>query len=241
MRKLGALWRRATTLDLSPIARDIQSTSERLANRLLQLSRFTDVETSIFPEQVLLRLQAIDAQLKELSEGRLIFRSTESWRPVYERLISDRNTKRYWSVALIQSEDYWRDVPGENSLKRNYELVAKGLDIRRVFLIDDFLWPQAADTPSKELFRWIAQQHHGGIQVGLLRLSAIEHEPDLICDMGIYGDQAVGFQTTDNDGKTVEYELCFSVDRVREAIQRWQAILSYAVSLSDVMDISETR
>ena len=66
-------------------------------------------------------------------------------------------------MALIRSDDYWRDAPGESSMQFNYELVAHGFHIHRLFIIDEFFWPRGARTPSKQLFHWILEQYQRGL------------------------------------------------------------------------------
>jgi len=37
--------------------------------------------------------------------------------------------KRYFSVAWLRNEDYWRDSPGCRSMQLNYDLIQLGLRI----------------------------------------------------------------------------------------------------------------
>ena len=189
-----------------------------------------------FRQQLTLRLAEMSKQLAELLQGRLCFASTEKWRTVYEDVLKSCRAKRYLSVALIRSDDYWRDEPGQASLEFNYDLIAHGFHIHRVFVIDEFFWPRTARTPSTGLFHWITSQHQRGIEVSLVRLSALEDEPDLVCDMGIYGDEATGLQQTDLEGRTVRFELRFDALSVRQAEQRWNQLLLYAKPLDELLD-----
>ena len=79
--------------------------------------------------------------------------------------------------------------------------------------------------------RWIIKQHQRGIEVSLVRLTALEDEPGLVCDMGIYGEDAVGLQQTDFEGKTVRFELHFDANSVRQAVERWNQLQLYAMPL----------
>ena len=56
--------------------------------------------------------------------------------------------------------------------------------------------------------------------------------------MGIYGDEAVGLQEVDFEGKTVQFDLCFKANDVRQAEQRWHQLLLYAKPLQDIMEVS---
>ena len=217
--------------------RSVSALADAMSRKLDHLSRSPLLRSNVYREQVELRLHGLSAQLSQLVEARLVFQSTETWRSVYDQVLSSCQDKRYYSVALIRSDDYWRDAPGENTLDRNYELVASGFHIHRVFLIDEFFWPPTARTPSAQLFRWILTQYHRGIEVSLIRLAELAEEPSLVCDMGIYGHDAVGFQQTNFEGKTVQFELCFDENRIREAEQRWRQLLFYAKPLSEIMEI----
>ena len=55
-----------------------------------------------------------------------------------------------------------------------------------VILADD-LWPTDSDLPVELLRQWIHEQSVHGIWIRLVRESALRKEPDLVCDMGIYG------------------------------------------------------
>ena len=52
-------------------------------------------------------------------------------------------------------------------------------------------------------------------------------------DFGIYGDDAVGMQVVDFEGKTKCFHMYFGPDRVREAEDRWDRLLLYSVLLDD--------
>lgn len=96
--------------------------------------------------------------------------------------------------------------PGESSLTFNYELAEHGFHVHRIFIIDAFVWPRTAPTPSTELLHWIQNQRLRGVEVSLVRMTDLEDEPGLLVDMGIYRTDAVGWQQTDLEGRTVKYE-----------------------------------
>ena len=196
------------TEEISRTASDVE--------RLAASSEMRGVSSPVFRKHAALRMRAECERLDRLGEGRLVFDSTETWRTVYEEVLSACKAKRYLSVAVIRSDDYWRDPPGERSLEFNFQLVDHGFTVHRIFIIDDFFWPQAARTPSTILFQWIQSQRIRGVDVSLVRLSALEQEPMLVRDMGIYGTDAVGYQQTDFEGRTTRYEMSFQ----RAAIRR---------------------
>jgi hypothetical protein len=198
----------------------------QLMRRLLRLNR--QLRDQHFYSQSLLRLERQREETRLLAEGKLVFESTETWRAVYEDVLSACQCKRYLSVALVQTEDYWRGLPGDRSVSFNGMLVEYGFYVHRIFIIDDFLWPPKATLPSKHLYTWIIEQYSKGIQVGVLRLSDLDGDRDLIRDFGIYGATATGYQTTDEIGQTVHFEMHFGPNHVRQAEDHWKRISLYA-------------
>lgn len=165
----------------------------------------------------------------------MVFDSTETWRTVYEEVLNACKAKRYLSVAVVRSDDYWRDPPGQRSLQFNFQLVDHGFTVHRIFIIDDFFWPLAARTPSTVLFQWIQSQRIRGVDVSLVRSSALEQEPTLARDMGIYGTDAVGYQQTDGDGRTLRYEMNFQRAVIAQAEETWSQLLLYAKSFDEIV------
>lgn len=214
---------------------EFATVAQGIADRMKHLSECESLASEVFRKQVRLRLRDFRERLGRLGEGRLIFESTETWRTVYEDVLKACQTRRYLSVALIRSDDYWRDAPGENSLDFNYELIEHGFHVHRVFIIDEFFWPRAARTPSTGLFHWIQSQRLRGVEVSLIRLTDLEDEPTLVSDMGIYGSDAVGWQQTDFEGRTVTYEISFDLNAVTEAEQRWHQLLLFAQPLDAIV------
>ena len=201
---------------------------------LLRAQRATHNQSSVFREETLLRLHTFQSQIATLAIGRLSFDSTETWRTVYEQVLENCRVKRYSSIALVRSEDYWQDAPGQSSLEFNYKLIEHGFQIQRIFIIDEFFWPRHAVTPSKDIFGPIVVQSQRGIEVSLVRTTSLEEEPALCCDLGIYGEDAVGLQDTDSQGRTVRFELRFAPTDIRQAQQRWQQVALYATSINDM-------
>ena len=212
----------------------LERAARKLAQKLNELSSSHHVRHPVFRQQAIFRLSEIAERIDELSHGVLAFGSTETWRTVYEDILKSCDHKRYLSSALIRSDGYWRDNPGTSSLEFNYQLVEHGYLIHRLFLIDDFFWPPSMSVPAQEILQWIQTQDRHGIEVGLVRLSDLDVEPELVCDLGIYGDQAVGRQTTDSEGRTTRFEICFSPEKVALARQQWSQLSLYAVSLEEL-------
>ena len=235
MRPMFRRWRAQFQLPRSPAEAELRSVIDKLSRQLAELMRSTAGRGPIFCQQSVFRLESMSRQLDDLQKATITFDTTETWRSVYEDVLQSCKSQRYLSVALIRSDDYWRDSPGERSLELNYQLISHGFHIHRAFIIDEFFWPRSARTPSSEILRRIVNQHQRGVDVSLVRLEALEDEPDLICDMGIYGEDAVGLQQTNFEGKTVRFELHFDVNSVRQAEQRWNQLQLYAMSLEQLL------
>ena len=212
--------RRAVT-DLDQILRQIVRAGRRL-------------DDEHYRKHALLRIEQLTHQIEPLARGKLTFQSTETWRAVYEDVLSSCAVKRYLSVALVRTEEYWRDTPGSRSIQFNGLLVEYGFYVHRILIIDDFLWPPSSRLPSKELHAWILSQYSKGIQIGLVRSSELEPESDLLVDFGIYGDAAVGYQVTDEVGQTVRYEMSFGSQHVHVAEDRWKRLSLYARQLESI-------
>jgi hypothetical protein len=219
----------------SPAEAELRSAIGKLSRQLAELMHAAAGQAPIFCQQSVFRLEDMSHQLDDLRNTSITFETTETWRSVYEEVLQTCKARRYLSVALIRSDDYWRDPPAEKSLEFNYQLINHGFHIHRTFVIDEFFWPPSARTPSNDILRWIIKQHQRGIEVALVRLVALEDEPGLICDMGIYGEDAVGLQQTDFEGKTVRFELHFDANSVRQAVQRWNQLQLYATPLEQLL------
>ena len=94
---------------------DGQSVTElvtAILNELDRLKKSDVLQSPVFRQQVTLRLHDKLAEISELAAGKLVFSSTETWRTVYQQVLETTDVKRYLSVALIRTDDYWRDAPG---------------------------------------------------------------------------------------------------------------------------------
>ncbi|MEX2188314.1 MAG: hypothetical protein WD875_16015, partial [Pirellulales bacterium] len=128
------------------------------------------------------------------------------------------------------------DLPGRQSMKVNYELLANGLHIERVFILGWNLWPPEARLPARSIRQWIEDQHFRGIEVRLVRENDLVGEPGLLRDFGIYGDRATGAQETDADSRTVQFVLCFDQASIRLAQDRWERLMLYARPFGELLD-----
>ena len=235
------MWLRVIRFGLRQAGRttDVSSELEKLAQSLCELAEhpkffrqsLTPVE-KVFRDQADLRFNALSVQLAELIEHKLVFESTETWRVVYEQVLQYVKAQRYLSVAVIRSEDYWRDKPARESLAFNFDMIKHGFHIHRVFIVDDFFWAPSARRPVVQLYDWIMDQASYGLEISLVRKSALETETDLICDFGIYGEEAVGTQQSDFQGKTTRYEINFEKRAVKEAEDRWDKLLLFVDPLT---------
>jgi hypothetical protein len=69
-----------------------------------------------------------------------------------------------------------------------------------------------------------------------VRKSQLETEPKLICDFGIYGERAVGYQNVDEQGRTTRYVLRFAREAVEAAEVLWRQLDLYAISWDEMLD-----
>jgi hypothetical protein len=183
-----------------------------------------------------LRTASMQEEMETLADGTIIFTATETWRTVYERLLRSRDVPEYQSVALARTKDYWQDEPGRQSLALNFDAVRRGVLIERIVILSDALWPAADGLPSVDIRPWIEEQHNHGLWISLVRESQLSSEPDLLADIGIYGNRAVGCQELDEHGKTVRFMLNFNEDQIRLAQTRWERLKLFAVPYRELLD-----
>jgi len=172
-----------------------------------------------------------------IAEGTFVFEGTETWRIVYERLLRSPGLHLYRSVAWVKNANYWQDEPGRKSMAVNFDLhAAERLNIERIAIIADELWPAGEVWPTELLRQWLNEQHIRGIWVKFVRHSALEQEPDLIADIGIYGSRALGVQELDEQCRTVRFTLTFDFASVATAEDRWKRLAVYAESFAGYLD-----
>ena len=205
-----------------------------ISQGLLRISQQSD---PIYRDVALERLAEVSEEVESVANGTLVFEGTETWRIVYEKLLRSAGLHLYRSVAWVKSANYWQDEPGRQSMKLNFELHDGGrLNVERIVIISDDLWPSDEPLPVERLHQWIREQHEHGIWVKLLRQSTIESEPELLADIGIYGSRAVGTQVLDHECRTIEFVLTFDFDEVRQAEDRWRRLSVYATAYRDLLD-----
>lgn len=226
-------WRkRSIPLTASPAAESLATAADRLITVAKGLQK-TMPDDEVLGEQAALRLSRMASEVEELASGKLVFGSTETWRAVYEAVLAGCRQRRYLSVAVIETEDYWRDRPGRASLEFNYRLVQHGFHVGRTLIVDEFFWPEKSDLPDKQLLRWAKAQHDEGIAVSIARLSEVED--DLRLDFGVYGERAVGYQVVDERGRTERYMLLFDAASRQLAEDRWRRLELFVEPLDDLL------
>jgi hypothetical protein len=184
----------------------------------------------------LLKFASVAEQINGLADGKVVFALTEEWRTVYEQLLRSPDIRHYRSVAWVESAEYWQDEPGRQSMRVNFEAVLGGLLVERVIVLRDELWPRDELLPSAAVRPWIEEQHNHGLWVVLVRESDLAREPDLLVDMGIYGDRAVGIQELDEHCRTLRFTLNVSSQAVQLADARWKRLLLYTRSFRSLLD-----
>jgi hypothetical protein len=185
----------------------------------------------------LLKLASLAGQINALATGQAVFAFTEVWRTVYEELLRSPQVRKYRSVAWARTADYWQDAPGRQSMSVNYEAVnRRGVLVERTIILRDALWPRDQLLPVGAILPWIEEQHNHGLWVCVVREADLAREPDLLCDLGIYGDRAVGVQELDEHSRTLRFTLTFGEDAVRPAQELWRRLSLYAVPWRTLLD-----
>ena len=197
----------------------------------------SNIESELFRELAIEELARIGQQTESLGKGIITFDETEAWRVAYEKILRSPLVSRYFSVSLIRSADYWQDEPGKRSIELNYQLQdEKRLNIERIAIISDSIWPDSSDRPISPIFEWLLDQYSNGIWTELVRENSVVDEPDLLVDCGRYSDLAVGFQILDSKSRTSKFTLSFNSDDIEAAKQRWQRLNLYSISLKQILD-----
>lgn len=222
-----------TPFQLSRYA-DVFQRYQAVAESLLAVSRNAD---SIYREIALEHLDDLARRASAIADGTFVFEGTETWRIVYERLLRSPGLHLYRSVAWVKNANYWQDEPGRKSMAVNFELNdAEQLNIERIAIIADDLWPVDDVWPVESLRQWLHEQHARGIWLKFVRQSALANEPDLIADIGIYGSRALGIQELDEHCRTIRFTLTFDFSQVSAAEERWKRLAVYAESWSGYLD-----
>lgn len=181
-------------------------------------------------------MASVAQQIDGLADGKVVFSLTEEWRTVYEQLLSSPDIRQYCSVAWVQTAEYWQDEPGRQSMRVNFEAAHRGVLVERIIILRDDLWPREQLLPSTAILPWIEEQHNHGLWIALSRESDIRREPDLLVDMGIYGDRAVGIQELDEHCRTLRFTLDLNPQAIRLAYARWQRLILFAKSFTSLLD-----
>jgi hypothetical protein len=179
-----------------------------------------------------LKLAAIVEEVRGLAQGRVVFTGTETWRAVYERILDRPGLRHYRSAAWVRTAAYWQDAPGRQSMQQNLELAGRGVGIERILILPPHLWPEGRTAPSVTIRSWIDEQCSGGIAISLVRERDLASEPDLLGDVGIYGDVATGAHELDTDSRTVRFVLSFDSRSLKLARDRWERLLLFATPYS---------
>ncbi|NLX97811.1 MAG: hypothetical protein GXY83_16735 [Rhodopirellula sp.] len=212
------------------------------ANKLTRLlAEFASQSDEILQEAAVAKLAAVQEDVRHLAQGQLVFSATEAWRATYEQLLRSLDLHRYQSVAWLRNEDYWQDIPGRQSMQLNFDLLQQGVPIERILILCDFFWPFGAERPAADICDWIDEQYFRGMSIALVRESALEGEPDLLCDFGIYGNRATGLLELDEQCRTTRFTFDFSPEALRLAEDRWKRLALYAIPYGNLLDPGTRR
>jgi hypothetical protein len=189
----------------------------------------------ILHEIAVLKLASVGREITAVADGTVIFSETEAWRTVYNKLLKSPDVHDYQSVAWVRTTEYWQDPPGRQSLLANFDAVKRGMLIERVVILSDELWPRDA-FPVEPLRSWIEDQHNHRIWITLVRESQLISETDLLADIGIYGQRALGVQELDDHSRTVRFLLHFDAGAVKLAKEKWKRLSLFATPFGDLLD-----
>lgn len=201
----------------------------------------TDQTDSILRQFVMLKLANLGEQLQVLADGTIVFSDAQAWQTIYDQFLRSPDITKHWSVAWVRSADYWQDEAGQQSIAANFAAVRRGMMIHRLVIIADQLWPKSAHLPHEPIRQWAEDQHNQGMWLGLIRESTVVHESDLLADIGIYSDRAVGIQELDEQSHTRRFVLSFDAVKVQAAMARWNRLKPFAVSYLTLLDQLETK
>lgn len=211
---------------------------ERYRQMSQQLLRISQRSSKVYRDLALQILDDMTRRCVEMGQGRIVFLETETWRLAYERLLRDPTVFTYRSVAVVRNPKYWQDAAGSGSMQFNFQMIDdQVITIERIVVIADHLWPKDQELPDDELRQWIHEQSVHGIWMKLVRISDLKNEPDLVRDMGIYGQLAVGTQQLADDNlRTQRFILNFDLNEVREAERLWEKLGVYSAAYKDLLD-----
>jgi hypothetical protein len=228
---------RETIADLAESRLETDLGIAELQERLDSLTNTTD---PLLRNLIALKLAVVRDELDELVAGRIAFEETETWRSAYAELLHSPDVTEYLSVAWVVNEDYWRDLPGEHSLRTNFHALDRGVSVERICILGWNLWPPELSVPLREVLNWINDQHYRGIAISLARETDLVAEPDLLRDFGIYGHRATGEQRLDRHARTVGFTLSFDPADVALARDRWRRLQLFAQKYQELMDRAGT-
>ena len=213
--------------------RDLFRLYQEISQSLAALAKQQD---PVLRRIALAKIASVAEQIDGLANGRIVFALTEAWRTVYEELLGSPDIWKYRSVAWVRTPRYWQDEPGKRSMRVNFEAVERGVQVERIILLRDELWPREQLLPRPDILPWIEEQHNHGVWISLGRESDLGREADLLVDMGIYGDRAVGIQELDEQGRTLRFTLDLDPEALKAADARWQRLLLFVRSFRSLLD-----
>lgn len=215
---------------------------DRLGTRAIgvQLNALAQATDPLLRSLVALKLVEVRREVDALADGTVVFRDTEGWRAAYAELLLSPDVSEYRSVAWVVNEDYWRDLPGQHSMKVNYQALDRGVLIERMCILGWNLWPPELALPLPSILQWVTDQHYRGIVISLVQETELVSEPDLLRDFGIYGQRATGEQRLDAQSRTTAFTLSFDPAAVRLAQERWQRLRLFAQNYQELVDRAGT-
>lgn len=128
----------------------------------------------------------------------------DSWRGIWEALVDPKKSEFYWSIALIEHERYWEGEWADHCFRKTRGLKFKK-GSKRFFLISDHLLKDEAIREKIRRYEDTTQESF------VLPASTVRVErPDLLLDIGVYGNNGGGQQFSDPHGGTRLFRFCFA-------------------------------
>jgi hypothetical protein len=218
---VGALIATAFLAILAFIIRVIKDYKNPTLGKFLDVVKkhFKEIDKNrnvVFHDLITDEFDEIYLKIENYSKGVIEYYG-ETWRNPWQKILEKDDVLFYYSVALVKSENYWQDNPGKSAIDFNKEL-AKRKKIKRIFILWDSVWT------SDKIKQWIKSQKESGIEIAVIPKTELLSEENLLYDLGIYGNVAVGYQYFDSDCKTKKFEFHFNTAKYNSTLKRFYYI-----------------
>ena len=177
--------------------RDLFRLYQEISRSLTALAKRPD---PVLRRIALAKIASVAEQIDGLANGKIVFALTKAWRTVYEELLTSPDIWKYRSLAWVRTPRYWQDEPGKRSMRVNSRRCSAASSWNASFFCATSCG--RANSPCQRRISCSGSRSsiNHGVWISLGRESDLGREADLLVDMGIYGDRAVGVQELDEQG-----------------------------------------